>query len=120
MNLLDRTGELTNKVFDASGVLSINAIGNVMAKLVAVVPGETLHFYCENFDNKYYFRWNQYDADGNFVNRQVNNVSNDFDYTVPVNVCYIWISYPNVGEVSVTRVTAYDAINTKITGGTTA
>ena len=90
------------------------AQGNLMKNLIAVIPGESLHFYCSVYSGAYEFRANLYDGVGAYVTHTAFDTG-DFVWTVPDDVYYLWVSYPNQGDVSVTRVTAYDTINAQIT-----
>ncbi|WP_225743376.1 phage tail spike protein [Marinilactibacillus sp. Marseille-P9653] len=88
----------------SDGVLQPNHEMRTIKSVISVVPGETLMFTKTSVTGDNYWRWNLYNADVNYVTRQVNN-TNKFTWTVPVNIRYIKVSYPASSQVKIARST---------------
>ena len=101
-NLIVHTDEYKNRWLDANGSLVTNNTTNVMKDFIPVTEGEILYF--TKTPSGEYWRWNWYDKDKNFIARTTNN-SNSFSWIVPTGACYIWVSYPNTGDVQLERAT---------------
>lgn len=99
-NLIVHTNEYKNTNLDTTGTKVSNPTTNTMRDFIPVTPNEVLYF--QKTTSGEYFRWNWYDADKNFISRKPDN-NNSFSWTVPANTHYIWVSYPNTGDVQIER-----------------
>lgn len=102
--LLDRTGELVNKMIDVSGNEVTYANSNLSIVPIDVFPNETLIFRktTSNLaDNS--FRCGFYDKDGNFISRYTNHL-NESSKVVPDGSATLKVSYPKDCNPSVKSV----------------
>ena len=99
-NLIIRKDAYQNKFLDMTGNLVGNSTTDAMREYIKVKPGEILTFQKENSDE--YFRYNWYDINKQFISRRPDR-NNVFQWTVPEDTYYIWVSYPNTGNVKIER-----------------
>lgn len=99
-NLIIKKDAYLNKYLDMVGNLTENSTTDTMKEYIKVEPGEVLTFQKENSDE--YFRYNWYDINKEFISRRP-DINNVFQWTVPKNTYYIWVSYPNTGNVKIER-----------------
>lgn len=99
-NLIIKKDAYSNKYLDMTGNLTENSTTDTMKEYIKVKPGEVLTFQKENPDE--YFRYNWYDVDKQFISRRPDK-NNVFQWIVPENAYYIWVSYPNTGNVKVEK-----------------
>ncbi len=99
-NLIIKKDAYQNKFLDMTGNLVGNSTTDAMREYIKVKPGEILTFQKENSDE--YFRYNWYDINKQFISRRPDR-NNVFQWTVPEDTYYIWVSYPNTGNVKIER-----------------
>lgn len=99
-NLIIKKDAYQNKFLDMTGNLVGNSTTDAMREYIKVKPGEILTFQKENSDE--YFRYNWYDINKQFISRRPDR-NNVFQWTVPEDTYYIWVSYPNIGNVKIER-----------------
>lgn len=99
-NLIIKKDAYQNKFLDMTGNLVGNSTTDTMREYIKVKPGEILTFQKENSDE--YFRYNWYDINKQFISRRPDK-NNVFQWTVPEDTYYIWVSYPNTGNVKIER-----------------
>ena len=99
-NLIIHKDERIGYFIDLNGDLTSSPKTNTMKDYISVTPGEVLTFQKDNSDE--YFRWSWYGADKSLISRSP-SMSNVFQWVVPNDAYYIWVSYPNVGNVKLER-----------------
>lgn len=101
-NLIVHNGETKDKYLDQTGaVASSSNSANLMTDYISVAAGEKLTFHKDS-GSQYYWRWNWYDADKKYISRKADQ-SDLFIWTVPANTHYLWVSYPNIGNMKLER-----------------
>ena len=99
-NLIIHKDERIGYFIDLNGDLTSSPKTNTMKDYISVTPGEVLTFQKDNSDE--YFRWSWYGADKSLISRSP-SINNVFQWVVPDDAYYIWVSYPNVGNVKLER-----------------